>query len=74
MRTAIIFSLVAGVLCVPLALTMAVLAFSGVAGAATNIAWMLFVVLFLGGCALMLLALVLYLLSLKRRADIPASG
>ncbi|KPN17576.1 hypothetical protein AO715_02685 [Xanthomonas sp. Mitacek01] len=57
--------LIAGIVFVPLAIVMAVLAFSGVAGAATNIAWILFVLLLLGGGGLMLLALVLHLWSMR---------
>ena len=65
MRNTVIVLLIAGIVFVPLAIVMAVLAFSGVAGAATNIAWILFVLLLLGGGGLMLLALVLHLWSMR---------
>ena len=67
MRNTNILLLVAGILCFLLALFMAALAFSGVAGAATNIAWLLFVFLLLCGGALMLLSLILHLRTPRQR-------
>lgn len=72
MRNTIIALLIAGVICFPIGILMAVLAFSGVAGAATNIAWMLFVLAFFGGGGLLVLALVLYLVSLRSRSSASA--